>query len=177
MTGGYGYLKSPEALNPTESMHRITASLLYGSTFGTHGQLAASAIWGANKHSTRPGLSHSMLLEADAVLDERNTWFGRAEFVQKSAEDLALDTPQYGFAAGTDFDVGAVTAGYIRDFARFGKGTLGLGAMGTLNFVPSGLSTAYGSRTPLGAMVFLRLRPFRTGASMSGMGPMPGMTH
>ncbi|MFL5608619.1 MAG: hypothetical protein ACJ8AD_19340, partial [Gemmatimonadaceae bacterium] len=33
-TGGYGFLRSPEALNPGESMHRITASILSGSTLG-----------------------------------------------------------------------------------------------------------------------------------------------
>jgi hypothetical protein len=175
-TGGYGYLKSPEALNPTESMHRVTASALYGATLGSEGQWSASAVWGANAHSTHPGLSHAVLLESEAVLDARNTVFGRAEVVQKSAGDLVLDTPQYGFATDREFRVGELTLGYIRDFARFGAGTLGLGAMGTLNVVPPELQAAYGSRTPVGALVFLRVRPFRTGMSMQG--PMePGMSH
>jgi hypothetical protein len=87
-----------------------------------------------------------------------------------------LDTPQYGFATDREFRVGELTLGYIRDFARFGAGTLGLGAMGTLNVVPPELQAAYGSRTPVGALVFLRVRPFRTGMSMQG--PMePGMSH
>jgi hypothetical protein len=181
-TGGYGYLKSPEALNPDESMHRVTASALYGASLGANGQWSASAVWGANRHSTHPGLSHAVLVESEAVLDARNTLFGRAELVQKSAGDLVLDTPQYGFATDRQFDVGELTLGYIRDFARFGAGTLGLGAMGTLNVVPSELQTAYGSRTPLGALVFLRVRPFRTGMSMQGamepgMRQMPGMMH
>jgi hypothetical protein len=176
-TGGYGFLKSPEALNPTESMHRVTASALYGSTLGGEGQWAASAIWGANKHSTHPGMSHAVLLEAEAVLDARNSIFGRAELVQKSAEELVLDTPQYGFAADQQFNVGALSLGYIRDVVRLGRGTLGVGAMGTLNVVPSALDAAYGSRTPLGAMLFLRVRPFRSAMSMQGAGDMPGMAH
>ena len=169
-TTGYGYLKSPEALKPEESMHRMTASALYGAPLGANGQWASSFIYGANKQSTHPGLSHSVLLESEAVLDASNTVFGRAEYVQKSAEELVLDTPQYGFASEQSFDVGELTLGSIREVARLGKGTLGIGAMATLNVVPSLLSPAYGSRTPYGALVFLRLRPFRTGMSMTGMG-------
>ncbi len=73
------------------------------------------------------------------------------------------------------FNVGALSLGYIRDFVRFGKGTLGIGAMGTLNLVPSTLEPAYGSRMPLGAMLFLRVRPFRSPMSMQAMSAMPGM--
>jgi hypothetical protein len=177
-TGGYGYLASPEALAPDESMHRVTASALHGTTLGRDGQWASSLIYGANSHSSHAGWSSSLLAESEAVLDARNTLFGRAEFVQKSAEDLVLDDPASGFPADRHFDVGEVTMGYIRDVARFGAGTLGIGAMGTVNIVPSALAGAYGSRTPLGAMLFLRVRPFRTGMSMRGpvagtMGSMP----
>lgn len=177
-TTGFGYLKSPEALHPAESMHRLTASALQGVPLGGDGQWSSSLIYGANSHSTRPGLSHSLLIESEALLDAHNTVFTRAEFVQKTAEDLALDTPQYGLATNRSFNVGELSLGYIRDFARFGAGTLGLGAMGTLNVVPSALDAAYGSRTPLGALVFLRLRPFRTGQSMRGpMSDTPGTSH
>ena len=40
--------------------------------------------------------------------------------------------------------------------------TIGLGASGTVNVVPSALEATYGSRTPRGATVFLRLRPYHT---------------
>ncbi|GAC1646941.1 MAG: hypothetical protein NVS4B3_00220 [Gemmatimonadaceae bacterium] len=169
LTTGYGYLKSPEALKPSESMHRVTASVLHGSAIGPSGQWASSFVYGANKHSTRPGLSHSVLVESEAVLNPASTVFGRAEYVQKSAEDLVLDTPNYGFTSDRQFDVGELTLGYVRDFARVGSGTLGLGVMGTANVVSPALASAYGSRTPVGALVFLRIRPFRTGMSMRGM--------
>ena len=174
-TAGYGFLASPEALNPDESMHRVTASALHGTTLGAQGQWSSSIVYGANQSSMHAGWSHSLLLESEAVLDARNTLFGRAELVQKSTEDLALDAPRFNFAADRSFDVGALSVGYIRDFARFGAGTLGVGAMGTLNVVPASLAPAYGSGTPLGLFAFLRVRPFRTGMSMAS--PMPGMTH
>jgi hypothetical protein len=173
VTAGYGYLKSPEALEPDESMHRVTASVLHGTTLGATGQWASSIVYGGNQHSGHPGLSHSVLLESEAVLDARHTLFGRAEYVQKSGADLAVDTPPYDLPADQSFDVGAFTLGYIRDFVRFGAGTLGLGVMGTLNFVPSALETVYGSRMPVGGFVFLRVRPFRTGMSMRGPSATP----
>jgi hypothetical protein len=166
-TGGYGFMKSPEALNPSESMHRATASMLHGVPLGTDGQWASSIVYGANEHAGLR-LSHSLLLESEAVLDARHTLFGRAEYVQKSAEDLVLDTPQYGFPSDARFDVSAATLGYIRELTRFGRGTLGVGAMGTLSVVPATVSSVYGSRTPLGAMVFLRVRPFRSVMGMHG---------
>jgi hypothetical protein len=42
--------------------------------------------------------------------------------------------------------------------------------MGTVSVVPSALESARGSRTPLGALVFVRTRPFqRAGSGMGGM--------
>ena len=179
--GGYGYLKSPEALNPTESMHRITASAQHGALLGSDGQIASAFIWAANKHSSMPGLSHSFLLESEAILDKRNTLFGRAELVQKSAEELVVANPVLtsqgvllsGFPATQHFNVGTAQLGYIRELARTHWATIGLGAAGTLNFVPSPLEPYYGSRTPIGTFIFLRLRPFH--ASKKGMKDMGGM--
>jgi hypothetical protein len=152
--GGYGYLKSPEGLIPTESMHRITASALHGATLGFDGQIASTLIWAANKHSTMPGLSHSILLESEAILDQKNTFFGRTELVQKSGEELVVVNPALtskgvllpGFPATQHFNVGAAQLGYIRELARTHWATIGLGAAGTLNFVPRPLEPYYSGR-------------------------------
>ena len=82
-----------------------------------------------------------------------------------------------GFSADQRFNVGALSLGYIREVARLRGVTLGLGGMGTLNVVPSTLRDTYGSRAPLGGLVFVRLRP--TWQRMGGMGaaPMSGMAH
>jgi len=178
---GYGYLKSPEALRPAESIHRLTASVQRGVRLGENGQWASTFIWGANKQSTLPGLSHSFLLESEALLDRSNTVFGRSEFVQKSAEDLVLDSPVRttggvllpGFPSSQQFNVSTAQLGYIREVARTHWATIGLGAAGTLNFVPAPLEPYYGSRTPAGTFVFLRLRPFHT--PRKGMTDMGGM--
>jgi hypothetical protein len=170
LTGGYGYLKSPEALNPSESVHRVTVSALHGAKIGADGQWSSSLVWGANKV---PGqsLTHSVLGESEAILDAHNTVLVRAEFVQKSAGDLTLDTPPLSLPADQRFDVRNTSLGYIRELARWQGTTIGLGVVGTINVVPSALESTYGSRTPLGGLIFLRLRPAygKRGGSMAGM--------
>jgi hypothetical protein len=179
--GAYGYLKSPEGLNPTESMHRVTTSAQHGTSLGSDGQIASTLIWAANKHSTMPGLSNSFLLESEAILDRKNTLFGRTELVQKNAEELVVVNPVTtskgvllpGFPAAQHFNVRTAQLGYIRELARTHWATVGLGAAGTLNFVPGPLEPYYGSRTPVGTFIFLRLRPFHV--SKKGMNDMGGM--
>ena len=163
LAAGYGYLKSPEALTPDESVHRLTASILHGRKLGTHGQWATTTVWGMNTHEGER--SHALLLESEAILDRSNTILGRAEIVQKSAAELVLGA---AFDPEETFDVGAVSLGYIREVMRVRGATIGLGVRGTMNFVPSSLETAYGSRTPTGVLVFVRLRPWHED-SMSSM--------
>jgi hypothetical protein len=179
-SGGYGYLKSPEAASPTESVHRVTASAQHGAALGRDGQIASTFIWGANKSSSS-SLSNSFLLESEAILDRKSTFFARTEVIQKSAEDLVVADPVTtrrgvvlpGFPAGQRFNVGAAQLGYIREVARTHWATIGLGGAGTLNFVPGLLSPYYGTNTPVGAFVFLRLRPFHTTRkAMTDMGGM-----
>jgi len=165
---GYGYLESPEELSPAESVHRLTASVLHGAPLGTEGQWSSALIYGANS-STEHGRSHSIGIESEAIMDARNTLFVRSEWAQKSAEDLALDGPLFGFDADETFSVSSVSLGYIRELGRGWGTTLGVGAMGTVSLVPASLSGIYGSRRPMGAVVFLRLRPFHAARSMAGM--------
>ena len=153
VSAGYGYLKSPEALDPGESAHRASASLLHGRSIGHDGQLATALVWGANRRAG--ATTHAALLEAEAVLDQRNTVYGRLELAQKTAEDLVIGS----LAPATEFNVGAVSAGYIRELVRGSATTFGIGLQATVNTVPSVLESIYGSRTPVGAMVFVRLRP------------------
>ena len=177
ISAGYGYLKSPEALHPDESMHRVTASALHGAKLGTDGQWSSFLVWGANKPSGSD-LTHSVTLESEAILDRSNTLMGRAEWVQKSAAELVLDTPAIGLPSSQVFNVSALSLGYIRELMRWGGATIGLGGMGTLNVVPSRIQAVYGSRTPLGGLVFLRLRPVKgsedamQGMHMDGMADM-----
>ncbi len=179
LSAAYGYLKSPEALYPGESLHRTTLSALYGRPFSSAGAFSASLLYGLNRHPgvpDAPGGGIEVLLNVDG----RNSVFTRLEATRKSAEELALPADAaggdgYGDVAGHAlYTVSSVTAGYVREIVQ-GVGilrgaSLGLGAEGTLNRVPASLGPVYGSRTPIGFAVFLRLRPTRM-ATM-GMGGM-----
>jgi hypothetical protein len=158
MTAGYGYLKSPEASHPEESVVRLSASAMHGKKFGNAGQIASALVWGANRTHDM-GMTHSVLAESEAIVDATNTFFGRAELVQKSADDLGVS----GIPGSRVFNVGALQMGYIREVTRMHWATIGVGASGTLNFVPGALESAYGSRTPTGFMLFVRARPFFAG--------------
>jgi hypothetical protein len=171
---GYGYLKSPEILQPEESIHRVTASVLRGQKLGMRGQWASSLIWGANKQFDQSKWTHAALVESEAIVDWRNTIFGRAEIAQKSAEELVL--PTTAFAGDETFNVGSVSLGYIRELGRRYGATLGIGVRGTLSFVPRDLEPSYGSRTPVGGLIFVRLRPLHR-FSMPAMGGMKTPAH
>jgi hypothetical protein len=168
VSAAYGYLKSPEALEPRESLHRITAALLHGRQLGEKGQWATSIVWGANAHGG-DGLTHALLLESEAVLYQ-NTLFARADRTQKSAGELVLPTSG-GVPSDRVFNISSLSLGYIRELVRPGTTTLGLGVRGTVNILPAALESYYGSRTPTGLAVFLRLRPVHNRA----MDAMPGM--
>ena len=94
--------------------------------------------------------------------------------MQKSASELQVESDDASGTSDRLFEVSSLSAGYLRDFIVFGGVTVGVGGMGTLNVLPAALENAYGSRTPKGGLVFLRLRP--TG-NMGGMHDMEGMKH
>ena len=168
-TTGYGFIHSPEAMHPDESLHRVTASALHGTRLGSEGQWTTALIWGVNRMAGQSA-AHSGLLESELVFDSRNTIMGRAEFVQKSAEDLSLDS--VGGPNASTFGVTALSLGYIRELSTWRGATMGLGGMGTVNFVPQQLRQSYGSRTPAALMVFLRVRPSGVGGAMANMAGM-----
>jgi len=173
-TAGYGYLKSPEALEPATSLHRAVSSALYGKKLGADGQWAASLIWGANFRAGSDA-THSILLESEAVLNRRSTVFGRAEWAEKSADDLVLDSPPTSFPPSRTFRVGELSVGYIVELKRWGGATLGIGGMATVNAVPRSLERVYGSRTPAGLWLFFRIRPLHSPEMQTMQMPMRQM--
>ena len=76
-SAGYGFIRSPEAMDPGHSMHRTVVSIQNGRRIGDDGQWASTLMWGANAHSDEKGLSSSALAESELVLDARNTFFAR----------------------------------------------------------------------------------------------------
>jgi hypothetical protein len=167
-SAGYGYLDSPEALHPEESLRRATGAVLHGRTVGSDGQWASTLSWGANSHSGSDAWTHGIVLESEAMLDRSHTVFGRAELAQKTGEELVIP-----HSPGTDpestFRVGSISVGFIRELGRVLGLTGGVGARGTINIIPDALEPSYGSRTPFGGLIFFRVRPVHTAPAMAPM--------
>ena len=145
----YGALKSPEQLEPGVDQHRITASATYNRPLAS-GNWQTTLAWGRNDDS--PGHTLDAVLLESALNLGRHTLFARVEDVQK---DELFEPPSP--LAGQVFRVAEASLGYVYDLPVSKHVALGLGAMGTVNFVPDALRPAYGD-TPLGWMPFVRLK-------------------
>jgi hypothetical protein len=149
----YGYIKSPEALEPELNRHRTTASVIYNLPLGHDSNWANSFVWGQN-NDTGQGKTQSFLVESDYQRG-RDTVYFRWERVEKSGHELVLN-----HAADTRiFPVGAYTLGYVRDLSHGNNIDIGLGAQFTINNRPDTLDRYYGDDLGYAFQFFLRIRP------------------
>src|SRR3989475_11012911 len=159
LSAWYAYLKSPEGLHPDESLHRIGAAALTTQPVGTAGTWSSALIYGANNQIGTGKLQSSVVLESALDLDGTNSFFGRAEYVRKSAEELVIPS----VPPTTEYDVGALTLGYVRTVGTAAGLAAAAGVRGSIDFVPPSLEPIYGSRAPGGLAIYIRLRPAGTG--------------
>jgi hypothetical protein len=175
-----------ESAHPGAAIRRVAASMLRSRT-GHAGRVASLAlIVGANSVA---GAAWTPAVTAEVLHDvwPRTSLFLRGEITQKSGEELVIVTdtvihlasdlassfPSRAAEHAPEYVVSALSLGAMRELVSGSAGSLSLGARGTLNLVPEPLRAFYGSRTPLGAAIYLRWRPSRM--SMSTMRDMPGM--
>lgn len=173
----YGYLASPEASLPEESVHRVTASVALDVPLLEEGHLASLALFGVDLPSDSKA-TPAWLLESNADLTRHHTVFGRIEILEKTGADLVLPPA----LADQRFAMGAFTLGYEVRFLSWADMVAAVGASGTLDVVGPDLEPFYGTRTPLGAVVFFQVRPedmrMEAAAQPTPAGPtapMPGM--
>ncbi len=142
----YGYIHSPEAIEPDVSVHRVTASAQY-----TDGPVALTAVWGRNVASGHG--SDGALLEATLDPDGRNDPFVRFEYVQKLGHDLVVPgDPE------AKYDVFQAQLGFVHRFTGAAVVPYA-GATVDIGVVPANLEGVYGTRTPVGAFFFVGVQP------------------
>ena len=150
----YGYIKSPEAIEPDLNRHRTTASLIYNLPLGHDSNWSNSFVWGQNNDTAGQGKTQSFLVESDYQRG-RDTVYFRWERVGKSGEELVLNA-----AADTRvFPVSAYTLGYVRDLSHGDGLDIGLGTQFTINNRPDTLDRYYGNDLGYAFEFFLRIRP------------------
>ena len=146
-------IDSPEALEPDISVQRATASLMWNRPL-SFGDLALTGVFGRNMPSMGPA-TNAGLAESALVLGHDHTIFSRAELLQKTGHDLVLPAE----LDGQVYRIASFSTGYVYDVTRLGDVVPGIGFVATVDAIGSDLAPYYGSRTPWGGMVFLRLRP------------------
>jgi hypothetical protein len=149
----FGYIKSPEALDPKTNIHRTTASAIYNLPLGHDTNWSNTFVWGQN-NATGEGKTQSFLIESNYQRG-RDTVYLRWERVEKSGHELVLNE-----AADTRiFPVGAYTLGYVRDLTHGNGIDIGLGTQFTINNRPDTLDRYYGDGLGYAFQFFLRIRP------------------
>jgi hypothetical protein len=154
MQASYGYLKSPEESRPEESVQRVTASVSWNRAVFDEGNWATTAIFGVNIPKNGTATS-AWLLESNVDITRHHTLFQRFEIATKSGEELVLDPTLFE----RHFTVGALAAGYLFRFDPLAGFVFGLGARGAVNLVGVDLEPYYGSRAPVGGVLFAQVRP------------------
>jgi hypothetical protein len=146
MQASWGYLKSPEQLEPEVNENRLTASATYNKPFEGN-NWATTLAWG--RKMKRPGNTlNGFLLESAVVLRDTHTLFGRVERVD---EDELLGH------GGPIFTPTKFSAGYVYDLRLAEHVKLGIGGLASKYIVPGGLDVVYG-RDPTSVMAFIRLK-------------------
>jgi hypothetical protein len=149
----FGHVAATAGSHAHGALDRFGASVLH-----TRGAWFTAFVYGADLPMGAGHPLNTLLLESTLELDEANAVYGRAEYVRRTAADLALVG-----SVSRELDIGAVSLGIERGVWRNGRMAIGLGARGTLNLVPEELRLFYGSRTPVGLMAYVQVRPRSNG--------------
>jgi hypothetical protein len=147
----WGDIHSPEQLELDVDQRRVTASASYQRKLGAGTDWQTTFAWGQNRND--PGRTlDAFLVESAANVRRTHTVFARAERVEK--DELFLDPDPLADSA---FTVTKASVGYIYDYRTWRGIQLGIGALGSTYFLPSGLDPSYGD-SPLSALLFARAR-------------------
>jgi hypothetical protein len=152
-------LHSPEAVNPTVDIRRMTASLMYNRSI-QNGNWASMLLWGRNQSLSDGNVGNSYLLESTLKFASKNAVWTRIENVDRTNELLMGENPEPpGFSERFFTRVQAYTAGYDREFGHIPHLSTAIGGQLTWYGVPDTLKSIYGE-DPIGALVFLRVRAY-----------------
>ena len=141
---------------------RTTASATYHASAGDNGIWATTVAYGINwarefiPDGSFATMTQAFLVESAVTVRDRHTWFGRAEVVEKPAEELhAHEYPT------SIFTVGKLEGGYMRQLRPW-KGLLpGIGGVISFSVVPPELASRYDGRVAPGFGLFFNVRPGR----------------
>ncbi len=141
----YGFLKSPETLEPGVNQHRLTLSAMHNRAFENGDNLASMLAIGQN---LKDGGKTTALLAETAYTHGRQTYFARLDNTQKD-ELVGVPTGVYR--------VQKFSIGGVHNLKQDESGQQGVGASLDFYSYPSTLKASYGS-APVSVNVFYRWR-------------------
>lgn len=150
MQASFGYLDSPEQLEPNIDTRRTTASVSYNRPLN-HANWQTTLAWGRNDNLPGKTLD-GLLLESTVRIQDTHTLFGRFERVAK--DELFPEGDQLH---GEEFTVSKITLGYIYDLPAFQHMKWGIGSSLDISILPDKLKPSYGDN-PSGYMIFARVK-------------------
>lgn len=141
----YGFMKSPEALEPGVNIHRLTISAMHNKAFENGDNLASMLALGQNR---KRGQTTTALLAELAYTHGRQAYFARLDSTQK---DELVGVPTGGYR------VQKLSLGGVHNVRQDEKGEQGIG--GSLDFYayPAALRPYYGT-APVSLNLFYRWR-------------------
>jgi len=152
-----GQLHGPEALNPTEDVRRMTASLIYNRPM-LSGNWASMVLWGRNQNLLDGNVGNSYLVESTLRFVHKNNLWTRIENTDRTNELLLGNNRQLpGFKERYFARVEAYTVGYDREIVNIPHVSTAIGGQVMFYGVPEALKSSYGSH-PAGVIAFLRVR-------------------
>jgi hypothetical protein len=129
---------------------RITASASYHRPI-SGGLWSTTIAWGRNQEAASDA-TNALLAETTLSPGDRHAVYGRLEWVEKTAHDLAVD-------GDAIYTVAKMQAGYTFFTSPWKKVAGGIGAAASVGVVPHGLERTYGGRFNPGVSVYLNLMP------------------
>jgi hypothetical protein len=160
-----GHLEEAEqefAPQPRNDIDRLTASATYHRRLGPDGIWASTLAYGMNSglviipDGQFDASTQALVFESTVTLRDTDTFFGRAEIVEKPAEELHA----HEFAR-LIFTLGKLQAGYVREVKPWRGLKIGFGGTASISIVPQDLASRYDGRVAPGFGVFVSLRPAR----------------
>ena len=142
--GTYGYTPATTGGHAHDAQHRLGLGALHDAE-----PWSLSVIYGANNPVGAEGPRHSVLAEAQWNSPTGDALFTRVEYVQRTADELAL----VGSISAIQ-DIESMQIGYSRAVAVRGKVMGRLGGYVTVNLTPPQLTPFYGTSVPFGTAVY-----------------------
>jgi hypothetical protein len=148
--GSYGYLPataSGGAAHSHGSMHRLSVSGVREAA-----PWFLTLAYAANNPIGNEPAAPAVLVEAEYRSRDGHVSYARAEYVQRTAEELSLVG-----SVGARQDIASLQLGYARPLLNGRTARVRLGAYTTLTYVPAQLELFYGSSIPPTVAVFAQV--------------------